>query len=131
MTNLVEKIELKLEEYGIAIFDRYEIENNDYVFIVEDMFIIVHKNMKDISISFQVSTKPDVVASNILILKEIKYIKNINIMEVFAFTDEKTIVCGRKAYDLFQKSIKQDIINDIEQTRMYQNILLTAKGFEC
>ena len=107
MTNLVEKIELKLEEYGIAIFDRYEIENNDYVFIVEDMFIIVHKNMKDISISFQVSTKPDVVASNILILKEIKYIKNINIMEVFAFTDEKRLYVVEKHMIYFKNLLNR------------------------
>ena len=131
MTDMVEQVKLKLEEYNIDIFDYYKIENNDYVFIVENMVIIVHENMKDTSVSFQVSTTPEVVANNILILKEIIEIERINIMEVFAFTNEKQIVCGKKAYKLFHKSIKDDVATDIEQNRMYQNILLTSDGFEC
>lgn len=131
MANLVEKIELKLEEYGIEIFDQYGIENNDYVFIVSDMLIVVHNNSKEISISFQVSTKPEIAVNNTLILEEIIDIKKINVLESFAFTNEHKIVCGKKAYDLLHKCIKENIIYDLEQKRMYQNILITTKGYEC
>lgn len=131
MTNLVEKVELKLQEYGIQIFDHYEIENDEYTFIVEGMIIVVHKNMKDVSISFQVSTKPEIAANNTLILKEILEIKNINIMDSFAFTSEKKLVCGEQAYELLQKAIKQGVANDLEQSIIYKNILINQKGFEC
>jgi len=130
MKNLIEKIKLKLEEYGIEIFDHYKLENNDYLFIVQDMLIMCHKK-DDISISFQVSTKPEIAANNILLLEEIKQLKNIFIMESFAFDTKGEIMCGDKAYELLEDNIKERISYDIEKSRMYQNILMTTKGYEC
>jgi hypothetical protein len=131
MKKLIERVELKLQEYGIEIFDHYELEKKDYLFIVEEMLIIVHNNNENISVAFQVSTKPEIAANNILILQEIKQIKNISIMESFAFSSKNEMFCGEKAYKLLQDSLKEDIACDIEKRRMYQNILLTTDGFEC
>lgn len=130
MLSLVEKIEQKLCEYGILIFDHYEIENNEYTFIVEDMLIIIHNENK-ISVSFQVSTKPEVVANNTLILNEIKEIEHISIMESFAFTQDKQLICGKKAHRLFKETTEHNIIQDYQQSAYYQMILMRDKGHEC
>jgi hypothetical protein len=130
MSSLVEKVIQKLDEYDITIFDHYEIENNEHTFIVEDMLIIIHENMR-ISVSFQVSTKPEIVANDILILNEIKEIKHISIMESFAFTSEKKMVSGKQAYDLFKKTMKSDIIQDFTTSNYHKMILMNTKGHEC
>lgn len=131
MSNLIEKIKSKLEEYNITIFDHYKLEHNDYIFIVEDMFILVHKNTQDISVAFQVSTKPEIAANNTLILLEVKQIKNISVMESFAFNSEQQIVYGEKAYKLLDDSIKKSIICDLETDQAYTAILMKSKGYEC
>lgn len=130
MLSLVEKVEHKLYEYDIPIFDHYEIENNEYTFVVEDMLIIVHNETK-ISISFQVSTKPEVVANNTLILNEIEEIEFISIMESFAFTTDRKLVSGKQAYELFQETMEHNIIQDYQQNKYYEMILMSTKGYEC
>jgi len=69
MSDLLDKIKNKLLEYGFDIYDQYKVENDDYLFLVNDMVIIVNMKTHKTSISFQATTKPDVVATNILILK--------------------------------------------------------------
>ena len=130
MLSLVEKVELKLYEYDISIFDHYKIENDEYTFIVEDMLIIVH-NKNKISISFQVSTKPEIVANNTLILNEIEEIEHISIMESFAFTEDKKLVCGKKAYEMFQETTEHNIIQNFEQSKYHKMILMNTKGYDC
>ncbi len=131
MKNLIEKIKSKLTEYNIMIFDYYEIENKNYIFIVEDMFIILHNNTRDISVSYQVSTKPEIAANNLLILLEIKQIKNVSIMESFAFNSKREMVCGDKAYELLDETIKKDIAYNLEKDRAYIDILMQSEGYEC
>ena len=129
MLMLVEKIEQKLDEYDIEIFDKYEVEN-EYTLIVEDMILFV--NGKDsISVAFQVSTKPEVVASNMGILYEIKEIKKLAIMESFVITKGQEFVSGEEAYNLFNKTIEHKIIRDFETEKYYKMVLLSSKGYQC
>lgn len=132
--NMIDKIRDKLTEYDFAIYDQYEIENGEYLFLVDDMLIFVNNELNLMNVSFQATTKPDVVATNILILKEIPELlnKNIGIMDSFIFTRENEMVQGDKAFELIEKTIADSAIKQYNVQLTYEHILTNSKDMpEC
>lgn len=132
--NMIDKIRDKLTEYDFAIYDQYEIENGEYLFLVDDMLIFVNNELNLMNVSFQATTKPDVVATNILILKEIPELlnKNIGIMDSFIFTRENKMVQGDKAFELIEKTIADSAIKQYNVQLTYEHILTNSKDMpEC
>lgn len=131
MNKLVNKIKGKLLEYNFEIYNEYPVENGEYLLLVNDMLIFVNMKQKYINISFQAVTKPDIVANNILILKEIVDTCDINIMDSFIFTKKNKVIMGDEAFDLIKKSIENNAIKDYDKQMSYVSILTDTKGFEC
>ena len=128
MKNLIEKVNKKLDDYGIQIFDQYESKSDAYVIIAEHMAIIIHPN--SIIVSFEATTKPETSANYILIINEIKT-KDIFISDSFIFTTDNKIVCGEKAYEIVKNTLKQNTLNEENQEKYYKAILENTEGFEC
>lgn len=131
MSNLIDKVKDKLEEYDIPIYEHYPIDDDENVLFVEDMMLVVKEKDSELGVSFQVTSKPELVANNILILKEIPDIKDVNIMESFVFTNDRKIICGEEAFNLVHDAIEQDIIQDVEQKNYYKMLLMGAEGYKC
>ena len=131
MSDMLTKIEKKLLEYGFDIYDQYKVENEQYLFLVNDMVIFVDIESGDISISFQATTKPDVVANNVLILKEIPDLKKLFIMDSFIFTENRRMVRGDEAYELIKQSVENAAVKEYIQKMTYSSILVNADCHKC
>jgi len=128
MERLVEKAVKKLNDYGIEIFEQYKSKPDAHVIIAEHMVIIVHP--KNIVLSFEATTKPETSANFALIMKEISGV-DLFISDSFVFTNKNQLVCGEKAHELVNKTLKQNVLNEEAQSRYYERILENTEGFEC
>lgn len=129
--SLTKKVKKKMEEYGIKIFQDYQIEGEaEYVFYVEDMILFVNEDDNTIGISLQAITKPYKAATLALIVNEIKC-KEIFIMEDFIFNEKNQYISGEEAHKLISRSNKAKIANEVTKSELYTNILQNAKCHEC
>ena len=132
MSELTDKIGKKLNEYGIKVYDHYQGEDIDeYIFLVEDMVIFARDKNKEIGISFQATTKPDIVANNLLIIQEVEEIESIDIMESFVFNEKREMVSGDEAFDLIKRSIQNQAINEYAKEMCFREVLEKSNCHEC
>jgi len=102
MNQGVENILKKLDEYGFELYNQYSDENNNHYFMIDDMVLCYNDDCRILSIAFKASTRPEKVANNVLILKEIEYIDNIEVMESFIYKG-KEILSGEVAHKYIEK----------------------------
>ena len=130
MLELAKLVNDKVEEYGITIFKHHPGDENQYVFFCQDMVIFVFPDNKSISIAFQATTKPDIAATNILILQEIPDIE-IEIMESFIYCNDNKLICGEAAFQLVKDSIKAEGAKDYMMEEAYTHLLQNVNCHEC
>jgi len=131
MSDLLTKIEKKLLEYGFDIYDQYKVEDEQWLFLVTDMVIFVDINTGETNISFQATTKPDTVANNILILKEIPDLDDLRVMDSFIFNDNKQMIKGDEAFKLIQSSIENKAVEKYVKGLTYASLLNNSDCHEC
>ncbi len=119
MQETVKTVNAKLNEYGIIILKEHDGEEDQHIIFCEDMVVFIYPD-KTISISFQATAKPDNVAQNILILKEIPDL-DIAIMESFIYRKDNRLIIGDEAYDIIKDSISEQAISKhmLEQSYKY------------
>jgi hypothetical protein len=126
MSKVVDKIISKLEEYGIEIYHHYSLDKN-YYFLVEEMIICLEEE-ENLSISFKATTKPEVVANNILLLQEIKEVnKDFSIAESFIYNEKGEFLMGDKSHKEVEKSIGNEKVKEYVLNQQQLQYLLTAK----
>ena len=128
MSDLISNVINKLEEYGVGINSKYEGDNNEYVIVAENMVVMIYKEKNEISISFFVGTRPDDSANAILILQEIVELKDINIMESYALINDKEIVQGEEAYEIFKNNISREAVKDHVLQNIYKELLMNCEN---
>jgi len=131
MSSMLTKIEEKLLEYGFDIYDQYKADDEQWLFLVTDMVIFVDVNTGETNISFQATTKPDIVANNILILKEIPDLDDLRVMDSFIFNDSKQMIRGDEAFDLIQSSIENKAVEKYVKELTYASVLNNSDCHEC
>lgn len=124
MPDLIKTVKEKLQQYGMKIYDHYDIEGTDdeHVFLVEDMIIFVRKYEKSASIAYQATTRPDIAAKNLLVISEVESIQHLDIMDSFIYNEENELVSGDEAYDLVDEAKKQSAVVDYIQEQTMQKI---------
>ncbi len=127
----------KLKEFGIPIYNKYDIKSNDknneveYVLYSENMILFINDIEKYIGVTFQATTKPERAATLILILAQIQG-SEIHIMEPFVFNENHEFVSGDQAYKLISETDKEQVLNEYVKKQSYIEMLLSAKKFhEC
>lgn len=129
--SLTKQVTQKLDEYGIQIFNDYEIEKDgEHVFYAEDMILFVNDEHNEMSITFQATTKPERSATLALILNQIQQTQ-INVMEAFVFTDENEFVSGEEAYKLLKNADMEKIAKEYHKQQVFADILEHADCHEC
>lgn len=128
MSDIVSNVINKLEEYGIGINSKYEGDNNEYVVVAENMVIMINKENNTLSISFFAGTHPDDSANAVLILLEIKKLRDITIMESYALIDDKNIVQGEEAYELLRTSISREAVKQHALENIYKELLINCEN---
>jgi len=129
MNGMILKVKNKVEEYGIHIFKHHEAEQKQYAFFCERMVIFVMPD-DSISVAFQATTQPDEAANLTLILNEIPNI-DMTIMESFIYDPNKKLICGEKAYELINDSIRQEGAQECIREATYAALLQSNNCHEC
>jgi len=125
-------LEHKLVEYGMFLLNEYPIEEeNQHVYMLEDMILFLNLYDSSISISFNVRMKPEIAAQNILILEEIKSISRVDVLDSYMVNNKNKVVSGEAAYELLKKSDRAEILIEHLRDEQYKRILETSKCFEC
>ena len=128
---LTEKVTQKLDEYGIDIYNEYQIDGEeDYVFYAENMIVFVNDSENSISVTFKVTTKPERAATLALILNQIKE-SSMHIMEPFIFNDKNEFLSGEEAYKLLNTFNKSRFVEEVNRQQLYADILDKAECYEC
>jgi len=121
----------KLTEYGMALYNDYATEDQGHCFMTEKMIIFLDEEDDSISITFQSDTKPEDVASNILILKEIENVSEFFVMESFIYDKNQNFVSGSKAHNIVRETLLESAFKKVAEQQTYNEILKQVKGFEC
>jgi len=130
--NIKTDIEKKLSEYGIFIHNDYPIEDEEqHVYIVDDMILFLSLADNSLAISFNASLKPETSAKNLLLLEEIKNITRIDVMESHIINNKNKIISGEKAYELLEKSNRSQVLIEHLKSEQYIRILESSKCFNC
>lgn len=130
MSDLVEKVQNKLNEYDFKIYNQYAADKEEYIFMVEDMLVFVHEKRNEVNISFQVTTRPDIVAQHILILKEVENTE-INIMDSFIYDNNRIFISGDRAFNLVENSIKKQGVKEFIKHQNMMQMLEKSNCFNC
>ena len=127
MSKFVDIVLDKLNEYGINVYDQHMSEKDSYVIMSDTFTLFVDIKNKVLSISFHAATKPEFVANNTLIIKEIEEVKRIDIMESFAYDENRKVLCGEEAF----KVVEGQVVENIMQQQTFMNILMKEDCYKC
>ena len=121
----------KFEEYGMNVFKDYKTEKNEHCFMVDNMIVYLDRKDSTLAVSFHASAKPEEVAQNLLILKEVKDLNDIYVMDSFIYDLNDTFISGEKAHDLVKRTIENEAIKNFAERQTYTEYLAKAKCFDC
>ena len=127
--SIIDRVKSKMDEYGLEIYNDYQISENEHVFYVEDMILFVNPNDKSIGVSFQANIRPDRAANITLILNEMK--TEIDIMDPFVFDINERCLTGEKAYDLLERSRQSEVIQEFLKDQALKELLMSENCYEC
>lgn len=118
---MIGRIVSKLSEYGLEVFEHHYTDKNEteYVLMVEKMILVYNPIEKSLQIAFLVSVLPHEAARWTLILKSVKGLKKVGIMEPFIFDTKDGLLSGDQAVEVLEKYRKEDIINKFVQEQEY------------
>ena len=120
----------KFEEYGMNLYTDYPTEKNEHCFMVDNMIVYLDQEDNTVAVSFHASAKPEDVAQNLLILKEID-VDDIYIMDSFIYDLNNRFISGEDAHKLVKRTIETEAVNDFTKRQTYTEYLVKAKCFDC
>ena len=120
-----------LQYLGVEVINHEQLKN-DHLIITDIMLLDYFGDKKNLSISFDVSVKPDIAAGYALFLKEnVENINDIYVMESYHFDEKGNVISGDEAYKLFDTQKEKMIFNSFVNDRMQKDILIHTKPFNC
>lgn len=129
--DIVEDTRLKLEEYGIQIYTDYPLNEQEHLFMADNMLLFVHIENHEVGVSFQAETRPKTVANSLLIVLEIESVSDIDIMESFVVDEDKKFISGEKAFKIIDKKNQYQALNEVFKEQAYTELLLNGTSGEC
>jgi len=127
----VDSIIDKLTEYGMALYTDYPTQDQGHCFMTKNMLIFLDQEDDSLAITFQADSKPEDVASNLLIVNEIDGITDIAIMESFIYDKDNKFISGNEAHHLVKAAWVEEAFRKVATQQAYNEILMTVKGFDC
>ena len=121
----------KFEQYGMRLFSDYPTVENQHCFMVENMIVYLDKKECTVAVSFLASLKPEEVANNMMILSEIKGLKDIFVMESFVYDINDKFVSGDAAHRLVKNNIEHEALKNFAKRQTYLEVLNKANCYEC
>jgi len=130
MANTIQKIKEKLEEFGIEIHKEFKTENLKEDVIIADNLTITC-NRHDIFVAFSVAAKPSYAARIMLILSEVKGLKDFCVGEDYYIDKTGKFLDGEEASTFYKKSQEEKTINNYMNQQAQIFYLTKAKHYHC
>ncbi len=127
----IAKIVDKLTEYGLGLHTDYPTEDQGHCFMVKGMILFLDEDDDTLAVTFQADAKPEDVAANVLILHEIDEVTEISVMESFIYDKDNKFISGNKAHEIVKGNIVLNAFQKVAKHQAYNEILQSAKGYEC
>lgn len=129
--DIIENTRDKLEQYGIQIYTDYSLNEQEHLFMADNMLLFIHTKNNEVGISFQAETKPKTVANSVLIVLEIEGVSSVDIMESFVVDEDNKFISGDKALALINKKNQYEAMNEIFKDQVFSEILMNGTAGEC
>jgi hypothetical protein len=131
MPELFQNIYDKITEFDFEKIDHYPSSDEGiYILAADELVMYINDKKKSIAVSFLADTKPEVVANDILILKQIPQIKKIEIMDSFILINDD-MLSGEEAFERLYNSIKSEGIREYSRNKIFESILREVDGYRC
>lgn len=127
----VEQIVEKLSEYGMALYTDYPTKDQGHCFMTKGMVLFLDEEDDSIAITFQADSKPEDVASNLMILSEIENVSDISIMESFIYDKNNKFVTGNEAHNIVRNSLIEEAFKKVATHQAYNEILMRMPSYNC
>jgi hypothetical protein len=129
--SIIDETRNKLEEYGITIYTDYPLNDDEHLFMADNMLLFVHTENHEVGVSFQAETRPRSVANSLLIVLEIDSVIDVDIMESFIVDENKQFVSGDKAFEIINKKNQYQAMNEVFKDQVYTEMILNGTAGEC
>jgi hypothetical protein len=126
----ITKIKDKLQEFGIEIYKEFKTKDGKEDVIVADKLTVTSEN-NDVFISFNIDANPSYSARIMLILKEIKGIRDFCVGEDFIIDKNGKFIDGQDAINYYRKYQQEAIINEYMNHQAQVFYLSKAKHYHC
>jgi hypothetical protein len=130
MKNTTKKIKDKLEEFGIKVNREFKTKEGKEDVILADNITITSED-NDVFISFDIYTNPSYAARVMLILSEIKGIRDFCVGEDYVIDKDGKFLDGPEAIEYYRKHEKEKTITDYMNQQAQIFYLTIAKHYHC
>jgi len=127
----VDAVIKKLSEYGFGLFTDYPTEDQGHCFITTGMMIFLDEEDDSIAVTFQADSKPEDVASSLLMINEIENITELSVMESFIYDKNNKFISGSEAHDIVKGDIILRAFKELAKQETYTEILKNVEGYNC
>ena len=127
----VDTVTKKLSEYGFGLFTDYPTEDQGHCFVTKGMIIFLDEEDDSIAITFQADSKPEDVASSLLMINEIENITEISVMESFTYDKDNKFISGIEAHDVVKGDIILRAFKELAKQQTYNELLKNVDGYNC
>lgn len=113
------------EGYGFQISASYQVgDTKKYYIHMRECVLHIDEKDKSVDVSFNLNTLPDEVAKITLIINDLKYLKNISIMDSYFFNKNGELSSGIDAIKEFKRELYE-----LEHTKT--NLFEGMKCYNC
>ena len=99
--------------------------------MTKEMIVFLDQDDDSLAITFQADSKPEDVATNLMILNEIENVTDIAIMESFIYDKQNKFISGNEAHEIVKASLIEDAFRKVATHQAYNQILMNVKCFDC
>jgi hypothetical protein len=130
MKTVIEKVKNKLEEFGIEINKEFKTKDGKEDVLLADKITITSED-NNVFISFDLGANPSYAARVMLILSEIKGIRDFCIGEDYVIDKDGKFLDGPEAIEYFMKHEREKTITDYMNQQAQVFYLTKAKHYHC
>ncbi len=124
---LVEKLIDILDKNKIEVFDHYSLEDGSYVILVDHTILVYDEQANVLSVSFQVSTDPELVAIFMMSIGSVDV--KVELTECFHYAGENKLLTGEEARQAFTKNLKDNVVQKFMEEQSQLHVLSSSECY--
>jgi hypothetical protein len=120
---LEQEIVNHLDAKGIELRNRNVDDNGEIYYSTDHVALFLAPNEKRVSIAFLATMRPDDSARFALLLSQISWVEQVEIMEPFLFNRKKELLHGDEAFEEIKIELTHQALKEISKRHYYDHML--------